>query len=146
MYKSEFFRQKLLVKWRKYLLKRKIIQFLIKKSPALYAELCHSCGQYWVTCVIHFIPRSITKLFRFTQYSFFIQLFLKQASMSLMKKAQHFMLSFVTLVGNTGFEPVTSCLSSKRSKPTELIAQKKSFSNHWSFVGDTGFEPVTPCL
>ena len=29
----------------------------------------------------------------------------------------------LTDVGNTGFEPVTSCLSSKRSKPTELIAQ-----------------------
>ena len=26
-------------------------------------------------------------------------------------------------VGDTGFEPVTSCLSSKRSKPTELITQ-----------------------
>ena len=25
-------------------------------------------------------------------------------------------------VGHTGFEPVTSCLSSKRSKPTELIS------------------------
>ncbi len=28
----------------------------------------------------------------------------------------------LTEMGNTGFEPVTSCLSSKRSKPTELIA------------------------
>ena len=110
------------------------------------------CGQYWITYVIHFIPRSITKLFRFAQCSFFIQLLLKQALRSIIKKAQHVVLSFVILVGNTGFEPVTSCLSSKRSKPTELIAQKKSFSIHWSFVGDTGlfaspmnamhFEPV----
>ena len=30
--------------------------------------------------------------------------------------------AFNRVVGNTGFEPVTSCLSSKRSKPTELIA------------------------
>ena len=35
---------------------------------------------------------------------------------------------YLTEVGNTGFEPVTSCLSSKRSKPTELIAQKKSLN------------------
>ena len=28
------------------------------------------------------------------------------------------------LVGPTGFEPVTSCLSSMRSKPTELRPQK----------------------
>ena len=33
-------------------------------------------------------------------------------------------LTQITDVGNTGFEPVTSCLSSKRSKPTELIAHK----------------------
>ena len=31
--------------------------------------------------------------------------------------------SLVISVGYTGFEPVTSCLSSKRSKPTELIPQ-----------------------
>ena len=30
----------------------------------------------------------------------------------------------LTDVGNTRFELVTSCLSSKRSKPTELIAHK----------------------
>ena len=34
-------------------------------------------------------------------------------------------LTQITDVGNTGFEPVTSCLSSKRSKPTELIAHKR---------------------
>ena len=38
-------------------------------------------------------------------------------------------------VGDTGFEPVTSCLSSKRSKPTELITRK--------MVGMTGLEPAT---
>ena len=31
-------------------------------------------------------------------------------------------LTDITEVGNTRFELVTSCLSSKRSKPTELIA------------------------
>ena len=58
------------------------------------------CWQYWTTCVIHFTPMSITKLFRFAQCPIFIQLFLKQASRSFIKKAQHFVLSFVTLVGN----------------------------------------------
>ena len=43
-----------------------------------------------------------------------------------MKKGSQFLKPYLTEVGNTGFEPVTSCLSSKRSKPTELIAQKKS--------------------
>ena len=42
--------------------------------------------------------------------------------------------AFNRVVGNTGFEPVTSCLSSKRSKPTELIAHK-SENLQWRFSG-----------
>ena len=38
------------------------------------------------------------------------------------KKEPQLLKPHLTDVGNTGFEPVTSCLSSKRSKPTELIA------------------------
>ena len=41
------------------------------------------------------------------------------------KKGLQFLKPNLTDVGNTGFEPVTSCLSSKRSKPTELIAHKR---------------------
>ena len=47
------------------------------------------------------------------------------------------------MVGNTGFEPVTSCLSSKRSKPTELIAHKRK-NLHWRFSGRWGIRTPDP--
>ena len=40
------------------------------------------------------------------------------------KKGLQFLKPYLTDVGNEEFESPTSCLSSKRSKPTELIAHK----------------------
>lgn len=41
------------------------------------------------------------------------------------------------IVGDTGFEPMTSCLLNKRSEPTELISK---------FEALTGFEPASEVL
>ena len=54
-------------------------------------------------------------------------------------------ISWEVLVGGTGFEPVTSAMSTQRSKPTELTAliKKTSASTEVSWVGPEGFEPPT---
>ena len=51
-------------------------------------------------------------------------------------------------VGTSGFEPLTSCLSSRRSKPTELCSlhKKTIFRDGCNLVGAEGFEPPTLCL
>ncbi len=64
-------------------------------------------------------------------------------------------ITFFRVVGTSGFEPLTSCLSSKRSEPTELCPRDASSRNNKKpseqtgghfVVGAEGFEPPTLCL
>ena len=55
------------------------------------------------------------------------------------------------IVGTSGFEPLTSCLSSRRSKPTELCSLHEkaaciAVSGCFRLVEAEGFEPPTLCL
>ena len=49
------------------------------------------------------------------------------------------------LVGDTGFEPVTSSVSGKRA-PTAPIARVLPYVVHFRFEVETGFEPVYTAL
>ena len=53
---------------------------------------------------------------------------------------------FVYVVGRTGVEPVTSCLSSKRSKPTELTSRRGSQDIYYDFFILNSCFPSGTCI